>query len=193
MQPPRYFRSSRRIGPEGRSAAGNDRDDALLFSVKIATIFSEGVHGMKKIIIAADHGALELKKNIVSHLEHKGYSVDDLGVFNEDSVDYPDMARVGCEAFLKGDYEYGILACGTGIGISISANKINGIRCALPQNVFAARMAREHNNANILAFGGRIDYPEPVEDMIDAFDESVFSSEERHGRRVAKMNSMDNT
>ncbi len=146
---------------------------------------------MKRIVIAVDHGALDLKRRIVSHLEKKGYSVDDLGVFDEKSVDYPDMARVGCEAFLKGDYEYGILACGTGIGISISANKINGIRCAQPQNIFAAKMAREHNNANMLAFGGRIDYQEPVEDMIDAFDESLFSSEERHRRRVSKMNSME--
>jgi ribose 5-phosphate isomerase B len=145
---------------------------------------------MKRIVIAVDHGAIDLKKRIVSHLEKKGYLVDDLGVFSGESVDYPDIAGIGCETFLKGDYDYGILACGTGIGISISANKIDGIRCALPQNIFAARMAREHNNANMIAFGGRIDYPESVEDMIDAFDDSIFSSDERHVRRVTKMNGM---
>jgi len=145
---------------------------------------------MKRIVIAVDHGAFELKKRIIAHIEKKGYEVDDLGVFSTDSVDYPDMAKKACNAFLQGGYDYGIVACGTGIGISISANKVDGIRCALPQNTFAARMAREHNNANFLAFGGRIDYPESVEAMIDAFDDAQVSQEERHRRRVEKLNAM---
>ena len=119
---------------------------------------------MKRIIIANDHGAVAIKQQIVKHLESRGYTVDNIGVDTEDSVDYPDMAEKACNQFLKdGNYEFGIVCCGTGIGISISANKVKGIRCALPQNVFAAQMAKEHNNANFIAFGGRIEYPETVE------------------------------
>jgi ribose 5-phosphate isomerase B len=145
---------------------------------------------MKKLLIASDHGGIELKSRLLSHLRNKGYTVDDLGVNSEESVDYPDIASKACENYLKGDYEYGILICGTGIGISISANKFDGIRCALPQNSFSATMAREHNNANFIAFGGRIDYEEKPEAMIDAFDTASFSVDERHRRRVSKIDSI---
>lgn len=142
---------------------------------------------MKRVIIANDHGAVDIKKRLAAHLESRGFTVENLGVDSEDSVDYPDKAREACTRFLAdGEYEFGILCCGTGIGISISANKIKGIRCALPQNIYAAQMAREHNDANFIAFGGRIEYWEPAEQMLDAFIDASFGGD-RHGRRVDKI------
>ncbi len=141
----------------------------------------------KRVVIANDHGAVDLKYSIVSHLIGRGYVVDDLGLAENETADYPDQAISACSTFLKGDYEFGIVCCGTGIGISIAANKIDGIRCALPQNAFAASMAKEHNNANFLAFGGRIDYSDSVLTMIDAFIDSSVNTEERHTRRVNKI------
>ncbi len=145
----------------------------------------------KNVVIANDHGAVDLKQLLVRHLQNRGYEVLNLGVDDEQSVDYPDMAEQGCREMLKGGYEFLVLCCGTGIGISISANKIEGIRCALPQNSFAARMAKEHNNVNAIAFGGRIEYPEPVTDMIDAFIDSEFQGG-RHGTRVDKIMKLQN-
>ena len=102
------------------------------------------------------------------------------------------MAELACTEFKKGGYEFGVLCCGTGIGISISANKIKGIRCALPQNCFAAKMAKEHNAANFIAFGGRIDYQEDVLDMVAAYVDAEISQDERHARRRAKMMFLEN-
>ncbi len=144
----------------------------------------------KRVVIAVDHGGFIVKERIVTFLQKQGFEVKDLGVHEESSVDYPDMAAKGCREFLQGEYAFGILACGTGIGISITANKFPGIRCALPQNIFAAQMAREHNNANFIAFGGRIDYQEPIEEMLKAFIEAKWSTEERHRKRVAKINDL---
>jgi len=144
-----------------------------------------------KIVVANDHGAVDLTKSIVEHLESKGHQVNYLGVKEETSVDYPDMAELACKEYLNGDYDFGILCCGTGIGISISANKIKDIRCALPQNIFAAQMAKQHNNANFIAFGGRIDYPESPIDMIDAFINDEFGGD-RHQRRINKMMALEN-
>ncbi len=141
----------------------------------------------KRVVIANDHGAVDLKKCIVSHLIERGYTVDDLGLTENEAADYPDQAVKACTTYLNGDYEFGIVCCGTGIGISIAANKIDGIRCALPQNKFAASMAKEHNNVNFLAFGGRIEYTDPVETMIDAFIDSTVNKDERHVRRVNKI------
>lgn len=141
---------------------------------------------MSKMVIGADHGAYELKATIIKHLEKRGYSIKNMGVDSADSVDYPDMAEKTCKEYLKGDYEFGIVCCGTGIGISISANKVNGIRCALPQNVFAAEMSKVHNNANFIAFGGRIEYHESVLDMIDAYIDAKFEGG-RHQIRVDKI------
>lgn len=139
-----------------------------------------------KAVVANDHGAVALTKEIVGHLQDRGIEVDYLGIANEEPVDYPDMARLACEKYLAGGYDFGVVCCGTGIGISISANKIHGIRCALPQNVFAATMAKEHNNANFIAFGGRIEYPQPVSEMLDAYLDAQFCGG-RHQRRVDKM------
>ena len=140
-----------------------------------------------KVIIANDHGAVVLKKKLITYMESRGITVVNLGTDNENSVDYPDMARKACSEYLKGDYDFGILLCGTGIGISIAANKIEGIRAALPQNSYAAKMAKEHNNANFLVFGGRIEYAEPPETILEAFLKADFDPESRHGRRVSKL------
>jgi ribose 5-phosphate isomerase B len=139
-----------------------------------------------KIVIANDHGVIEMKQRIVKHLENIGHQVVNLGVDTAEPCDYPDMAVKAVEEYKKGGYDFGILVCGTGIGISISANKIDGIRCALPQNVFAAEMAKAHNNVNFLAFGGRIDYQDRVEDMLDTFIKTEFQGG-RHAVRVDKM------
>jgi len=147
---------------------------------------------MARIILGNDHGAVELKRKVESFLKNEGHEVVNTGINEDESVDYPDQAALTCNEFLKGNYDFGILFCGTGIGISISANKIDGIRCALPQNTFAAQMAKEHNNANFLAFGGRIDYPESVEDMIKTFMNSQFAGD-RHERRVEKIMELEHT
>ena len=145
----------------------------------------------KQVVIGADHGAFELKDKIIKHLQKRGFSVNNMGVDTSDSVDYPDMAEKTCREYLNGGYEFGIVCCGTGIGISISANKVDGIRCALPQNVFAAEMSKVHNNANFIAFGGRIKYSESVFDMLDAYIDANFEGG-RHQRRVDKIMGLEN-
>ena len=146
---------------------------------------------MSKVVVANDHGAVELTARIVSFLKSEGYEVNYIGTAENKSVDYPDMAKLACDEFLKGGYEFGVLCCGTGIGISISANTIRGIRCGLPQNVFAATMAKEHNDANFIAFGGRIDYQDDVLDMVKAYITTQVSQDERHARRRAKMMALE--
>ncbi|OPY84900.1 MAG: putative sugar phosphate isomerase YwlF [Smithella sp. PtaU1.Bin162] len=145
---------------------------------------------MEKIIIASDHGAFVLKDRIISFLKTKNCEIKDMGVYNEDSVDYPDIAGNTCREFMKGGYDFGILLCGTGIGMSIAANKIKGIRCALVHDLFTAEMARAHNNANFIAFGGRVKYSLAVTDMIEKFRNTKFEGG-RHERRVAKIMGME--
>lgn len=140
----------------------------------------------KKVVIANDHGAVELKKQIIKHLEGRDYEVVNLGINEETSVDYPDMARRAADEYKKGGYEFGVLCCGTGIGIAISACKIREIRCATVVDSFAAEMTKRHNDANFLAFGGRIKYPESVEKMLDAYIDAEYEGG-RHARRVQKM------
>ncbi len=143
-----------------------------------------------KLIIGNDHAAVEIKQRIVKYCMGRGWDITDLGVADGEKADYPDKGEEVCREFLKGGYDFAILCCGTGIGISISANKIKGIRCALPQNAFAAAMAKEHNDANAIAFGGRIDYPDSIESMLDAFFNASFSGD-RHAGRVEKINNLD--
>ena len=109
-----------------------------------------------------------------------------MGVNSDDPVDYPDIAVIACNEFKKGGYDFGILLCGTGIGISITANKIKGIRCALIHDLFTAEMAKAHNDANFIAFGGRVKYCVPVTEMIEKFMETKFAGD-RHLRRVGKI------
>ncbi|MEM9424919.1 MAG: ribose 5-phosphate isomerase B [Spirochaetota bacterium] len=128
----------------------------------------------EKVIIAGDHSSPELKQRLRQHLEARGYRVEDLGTHSSESVNYADFAEQACRKYLGGGYLFGVLICGTGIGISISANKIRNIRCALPQNRYAAEMAKQHNSANFIAFGARIDYPESPESILDAFLDAEF-------------------
>ena len=143
-----------------------------------------------RIVIANDHGAVSLKKELVSWLKERGHEVVNLGIDVEGRVDYPDMAVAACAEYKKGGYDFGILLCGTGIGISMSANKIPGIRCALIHDLFTAAMAREHNDANFIAMGGRVEYAVPPTGMLAAFMDTGFQGG-RHAERVAKINLLD--
>ncbi|MDX9826923.1 MAG: ribose 5-phosphate isomerase B [Spirochaetia bacterium] len=138
------------------------------------------------IVIANDHGAVELKKQIALWLTQKGHSVKNLGVDSDDRVDYPDMARAAVNEFKKGGFDFGILLCGTGIGISMAANRHKGIRCALVHDSFTALMAKEHNNANFIALGGRVQYRERPEDLLEVFMNASFQGG-RHEDRIEKI------
>lgn len=139
------------------------------------------------IALASDHGGYELKNIIHNHLKEINIETLDFGVYACAPSDYPDSAVPVCEAVLAKKADLGILVCGTGIGISISANKIHGIRCALLGDVFSAKMARAHNNANVMAIGGRVIGPGPALEIVDAFISTPFSNEERHASRVKKI------
>ena len=117
--------------------------------------------------------------------------VEDIGTFGDAAVDYPDIAEKVCAEILSGKSERGIVLCGTGIGISIAANKIKGIRCALCNDVFSAKMSREHNNANILALGGRVLGFGSASEIVRAWIETDFSEDERHNRRLGKISALE--
>ena len=135
-----------------------------------------------KIGIAADHNGLKVKCNIKKYLEHLGHEVIDYGPIANESVDYPVYAfKVGNA--LKEEIELGILICGTGIGMSIAANKVNGVRCALVHNVKEARLAKEHNNANCMSLSASLSMLR-IKDILDVFVNTKFSNIERHQRRV---------
>lgn len=142
-----------------------------------------------RVLIANDHGAIELKQGLVRHLEASGHQVENLGVDRTDSVDYPDIARQAAERFKQGGFDFGILCCGSGIGIGMAANKVPGIRCAQVFDLYTAQMCKRHNNANFLSFGGRVDYAVPVPAMVDAYIEAVFEGD-RHQRRVEKLDAL---
>lgn len=139
------------------------------------------------IAIGSDHGGFELKKEIIEHLKNKNIEVKDLGTYSEDAVDYPDYGHAVAKAVLDGTCEQGIVICGTGIGISISANKIPGIRCALCHDCFSAEATKLHNDSNILALGARVVGPGLALKIVDTFLETPFSGDERHTRRISKI------
>lgn len=143
-----------------------------------------------KVVIGSDHGAVELKERIRDYLKQKGYEVIDVGVESAETADYPDIASLACREFLDGGCSFGILCCGTGIGISIAANKIDGIRCALIHDLFTAEMSKAHNNANFIALGGRVTYSVPVEKMIDRYIETAYEGG-RHERRLLKIAALE--
>ena len=139
-----------------------------------------------KIAIAADHGGFELKDSMVEYIKSLGNEVVDLGTNSADSVDYPDYAKKVCEEIQKGNSDLGILICGTGIGMSLAANKFEGIRAACVSDVYSAKMSRNHNNANLLCIGARVIGDEVAELIIKTFLENEFEAG-RHQRRVDKI------
>lgn len=145
-----------------------------------------------KIAIGSDHGGFKLKEVIKEYLIKKGYEVSDLGCYSEESVDYPDYAERVAKAVANGEYDLGVLMCGTGIGISIAANKVKGIRAALCHDGLTARLATQHNNANIICMGGRTTGIETAKDIIDNFLESEFEGG-RHLRRINKIKDIENS
>lgn len=138
----------------------------------------------KKIAIGADHGGFELKGMIASHLRSLGFDVTDVGTDSDESCDYPIFASRLCNVILRGDAELGILVCGTGIGMSIAANKHRGIRAACCSDTFSARLTRMHNNANVLCIGARVVGSGLALDLVDAFIGAEFDGG-RHAERLS--------
>ncbi|WP_010293809.1 ribose 5-phosphate isomerase B [Clostridium senegalense] len=143
-----------------------------------------------RIALGSDHGGLSLKKEIILHLEKKGYEIKDFGTYTEDSCDYPDFALQVAESVAKKEFDFGILVCGTGIGISIAANKVPGIRAALCSDTFSAHATREHNNANILALGERVVGKGLALDIVDTFLNAEFQGD-RHQKRIDKITKIE--
>ncbi|WP_343031065.1 ribose 5-phosphate isomerase B [Roseospira navarrensis] len=138
------------------------------------------------IALASDHGAIDLRTQVRDHLAARGLETLDLGTHGPESVDYPDFAAVLAEALRDGRAARGILLCGTGIGISIAANRYPFLRAALVHDVTSARLCREHNDANVLVLGGRTTGPEVARDCVDTFLDTAFEGG-RHARRVEKL------
>lgn len=143
------------------------------------------------IAIGCDHGGFELKNHVLKYLTDKGVEVRDFGTYDEKSVDYPDCAAPVCKAIQNGEAEFGILICGTGIGISIAANKYRGIRAALCSDVYSAKMTRQHNDAQILCMGGRVTGRELAFMIVDTFLSQEFEGG-RHQTRIDKIHDIEN-
>lgn len=145
-----------------------------------------------KIAIGCDHGALALKNTVVAHLTKKGFEVEDFGTYTYDSCDYPDFAAAAAKAVAAGQCDKGIVLCTTGIGVSIAANKVKGIRCALLSDVMSARMTREHNDTNVMAIGAAVVGQMLALEIIDTWLGTEFSGNERHQRRIDKVMALEN-
>ena len=144
-----------------------------------------------KVAIGCDHGALDLKNAVIAHLEKKGYEVVNFGTDTLDSCDYPDYAAYAAKAVARGECDRGIVLCTTGIGVSISANKVKGIRCALLSDIMSARMTREHNDTNVMAMGAAVVGPMLALEIVDTWLTTEFSHGERHQRRVDKIMALE--
>ena len=137
--------------------------------------------------LGCDHGGFELMQEVKAHLEKRGLEYKDFGCYSTASIDYPEFGRAAAKAVASGECDKGILICGTGIGISIVANKVPGIRCALCTDCFMAQATREHNDANMLAFGARVLGAGTALKIVDTFLDTPFSNDERHMRRIAQI------
>jgi ribose 5-phosphate isomerase B len=144
-----------------------------------------------KIAIGADHGGVKLKADLIAFMRSKGHDVTDFGSFSADSVDYPDYATQVCGQVVSGEADRGILVCGTGIGMSIAANKVPGIRCALVHDLFSAKATREHNDTNVLAMGERVIGPGVAQEIVNVWLSTEFSGEDRHKNRIGKVMSLE--
>ncbi len=138
-----------------------------------------------RVSLGSDHGGYNLKKAVIAHLEAQGIECVDCGCHGLESCDYPEFARAAAEAVASGECDKGIVICTTGIGVSITANKVKGIRCALCTDVTCAKLTRLHNNSNVLAIGAGVIGENVTFDVVDTFLSTEFSGEERHSRRIA--------
>ena len=145
----------------------------------------------KPIALGADHGGWALKEAVKQHLDALGVAYQDFGTYSEESVDYPDMAVPPCEAVVKGECEKAPLFCGTGVGISIAANKVKGIRACCCSDTFSAKYTRMHNDANVLCMGGRVVGAGLACELVDVFLNTEFEGG-RHARRIAKITEIEN-
>lgn len=143
-----------------------------------------------KIALGSDHGGLSLKESVKEHLLTKGYEVNDFGTYTKDSVDYPDIAEKVAIEVRDNHFDFGILVCGTGIGIGIAANKVRGIRAALCHDTFSAHATREHNNANVLTMGERVIGTSLALDIVDTFLSTKFEGG-RHQTRIDKISTLE--
>ena len=144
-----------------------------------------------KIAIGSDHAGLDLKTIVAADLRKAGHELVDVGTFTPDPVDYPDFAQKVGKAVLDGEAERGILVCGSGVGASVAANKMHGIRAGLCHDVYSAHQGVEHDDMNVLVLGGRVIGPETGKDLARAFVGAKFTNEERHVRRLKKVQAMD--
>lgn len=144
-----------------------------------------------KIALACDHGAFEYKEIVKEMLTKEGHEVEDFGCHGSDSVDYPDYAGPAAQSVADGKNDRGIVICGTGIGVSIAANKIKGIRCALCGDPVSAQLTREHNDSNVLAMGQRIIGEELMKEIVRVWIHTEFSHDERHQRRIDKVMALE--
>ena len=144
------------------------------------------------IALACDHGAFDLKHAIMKHLDEKGLAYKDFGCYDKTSCDYPDFAGPAAKAVASGECDRGIVVCTTGIGVSITANKVKGIRCALLSDVMSARLTREHNDTNMMAIGAGVTGEMLALEIVDTWLGTEFSHAERHQRRIDKVMALEN-
>lgn len=144
------------------------------------------------IALGSDHAGFELKQAIMKHLDERKIEYKDYGTYSSDSCDYAVYAEKTARAVVGGECELGLLFCGTGVGISIAANKVKGIRACCCSDLFSAEMTRLHNNANILCLGGRVVSVEKAKEIVDIFLDTPFSGEERHQRRIDQITDIEN-
>ncbi|WP_026491517.1 ribose 5-phosphate isomerase B [Butyrivibrio sp. XPD2002] len=143
------------------------------------------------IALGSDHGGFDIKQVVIEHLKERGIEYKDFGTYDKNSCDYPIFGKAAAEAVANGECEKGIVICTTGIGISIVANKVKGVRCALCSEPHSARLTREHNDANVLAMGGALIGPDMAIDIVDTFLDTDFSGLEKHVRRIGEITDME--
>lgn len=143
------------------------------------------------IAVASDHGAYDLKESIKAHLEKKGLAYKDFGCYDKSSCDYPDFAGPAAKAVAAGECDRGIVVCTTGIGVSIAANKVHGVRCALLSDVMSARLTREHNDTNMMAIGAGVTGEMLALEIVDTWLDTPFSGAPRHQRRIDKIMALE--
>jgi RpiB/LacA/LacB family sugar-phosphate isomerase len=144
-----------------------------------------------RIVVGADHAGFDLKEVLAAYLRHRGHEVVDVGTNSDDPVDYPDYAAALSQAILDGRAERGVLVCGSGVGSSVAANKIPGIRAGLCHNTYSARQGVEHDDMNVLVLGARVIGIEVARELVDSFLGAEFNGEERHRRRVEKIKALE--